>query len=422
MAVLLIGTSSILGGVNFLVTIFKMRAPGMTMFRMPIMAWTVLVTSVLVVLATPVLASALIMLFIDRNYGGSFFDTALRRQRRPVAARVLVLLPPGRLHHDPAGDGHRREIMPVFAAQAALRLQGVRLRDGRDRRPRLLGLGPPHVHDGRGLPAVLQLHDLPDRPADRRQDVQLAGDAVPGPADRSRPRCCTRSASCRCSSSAGSTARSARPCRSTSPSTTRTGSWPTSTTCCSAAPSSASSPGSTTGSPRCPAGCSTRRLGKIQFVLMFIGFNMTFFPMHILGPRRHAPADRRLRVDLGLGAAEPARDDRRVHHRRVDAAVPVERVHLAPQRQARRRRPVGGQHARVGDQLAAAAVQLRPPAADPLRAPASSTPATRRRRGPPEGTSERLDRGRDGDPPRSRAQPGRRARHDRAGSATRSSG
>src|ERR1700704_5689839 len=76
-AVLLIGTSSILGGINFLVTIFKMRAPGMTMFRMPIMAWTVLVTSVLVVLATPVLASALIMLFIDRNYGGSFFNPAL---------------------------------------------------------------------------------------------------------------------------------------------------------------------------------------------------------------------------------------------------------------------------------------------------------------------------------------------------------
>jgi cytochrome c oxidase subunit 1 len=76
MALLLIGTSSILGGINFLVTIFKMRAPGMTMFRMPILVWTVLVTSVLVVMATPVLASALIMLFIDRNYGGHFFDPA----------------------------------------------------------------------------------------------------------------------------------------------------------------------------------------------------------------------------------------------------------------------------------------------------------------------------------------------------------
>jgi cytochrome c oxidase subunit I len=74
MALTLIGTSSILGGINFLVTIFKMRAPGMTMFRMPILVWTVLVTSVLVVMATPVLTSALIMLFIDRNYGGHFFD------------------------------------------------------------------------------------------------------------------------------------------------------------------------------------------------------------------------------------------------------------------------------------------------------------------------------------------------------------
>ena len=75
-AVLLIGTSSILGAINFLVTIFKMRAPGMTMFRLPIMVWTMIVTSLLVLLATPVLASALIMLFIDRNYGGHFFDPA----------------------------------------------------------------------------------------------------------------------------------------------------------------------------------------------------------------------------------------------------------------------------------------------------------------------------------------------------------
>ncbi|MBI3745587.1 MAG: cbb3-type cytochrome c oxidase subunit I, partial [Chloroflexi bacterium] len=73
-ALILIGTSSILGGINFLVTIFKMRAPGMTLFRMPIMVWTVLVTSVLVVMATPVITSALVMLFIDRNYGGHFFD------------------------------------------------------------------------------------------------------------------------------------------------------------------------------------------------------------------------------------------------------------------------------------------------------------------------------------------------------------
>ncbi|HET9346195.1 MAG TPA: cytochrome c oxidase subunit I [Candidatus Limnocylindrales bacterium] len=74
MGLTLIGTSSILGAVNFLVTIFKMRAPGMTLFRMPILVWTVMVTSILVLMATPVFTSALIMLFIDRNLGGHFFD------------------------------------------------------------------------------------------------------------------------------------------------------------------------------------------------------------------------------------------------------------------------------------------------------------------------------------------------------------
>jgi len=74
MAVTLIGTSSILTAINFLVTIFKMRAPGLTLFRLPIMVWTQIVTSVLTLLATPVLASALIMQFIDRNYGGNYFD------------------------------------------------------------------------------------------------------------------------------------------------------------------------------------------------------------------------------------------------------------------------------------------------------------------------------------------------------------
>src|SRR5919108_1684490 len=77
MGLLLVGTASILGSVNFIATIFKMRAPGMTLFRMPIFVWTVLVTALLILLATPVLAAGLIALFIDRNYGGSFFDPAV---------------------------------------------------------------------------------------------------------------------------------------------------------------------------------------------------------------------------------------------------------------------------------------------------------------------------------------------------------
>jgi Cytochrome C and Quinol oxidase polypeptide I len=73
---LLVSTSSILGAVNFITTIFNMRAPGMTRFRMPMFVWTMLVTSLLVLLATPVFTSALVLLLIDRNLGGSFFDPA----------------------------------------------------------------------------------------------------------------------------------------------------------------------------------------------------------------------------------------------------------------------------------------------------------------------------------------------------------
>jgi cytochrome c oxidase subunit 1 len=70
----LVGTASILGAVNIIATVFKMRAPGMTLMRMPIFCWTVLATATLILLATPVLTAGLIALFIDRNYGGSFFD------------------------------------------------------------------------------------------------------------------------------------------------------------------------------------------------------------------------------------------------------------------------------------------------------------------------------------------------------------
>ncbi len=67
------GLGTILGSVNFVTTIFTMRAPGMTMFRMPIFTWTILSTSVLVLLAFPVLAAALAMAFIDRQFGSVVF-------------------------------------------------------------------------------------------------------------------------------------------------------------------------------------------------------------------------------------------------------------------------------------------------------------------------------------------------------------
>ena len=70
------GTSGILGAINFVATIFSMRAPGMSMFRMPVFTWNMLVTSLLIMLTFPVLTGALAMLFIDRTLGGHFFDPA----------------------------------------------------------------------------------------------------------------------------------------------------------------------------------------------------------------------------------------------------------------------------------------------------------------------------------------------------------
>ncbi len=70
------GLGTILGSVNFVTTVFCMRAPGMTMFRMPIFTWTAFVTSILVLIAFPVLAAALVVAFIDRHYGAVVFDPA----------------------------------------------------------------------------------------------------------------------------------------------------------------------------------------------------------------------------------------------------------------------------------------------------------------------------------------------------------
>jgi cytochrome c oxidase subunit 1 len=70
------GLGTILGGVNFVTTIFTMRAPGMTMFRMSIFSWNVLLTSILVLIAFPPLAAALLALESDRLFGSLIFDPA----------------------------------------------------------------------------------------------------------------------------------------------------------------------------------------------------------------------------------------------------------------------------------------------------------------------------------------------------------
>ena len=117
LGVTFVGVSSMMGSVNYMTTIIKMRAPGMTMFRLPMTIWAMFITAILQAFALPVLTAAGFMqlhgpharhrLLPARRAGRQQLAAGHRRRAAAaLAAPVLVLLAPGRLHHDPAGDGH----------------------------------------------------------------------------------------------------------------------------------------------------------------------------------------------------------------------------------------------------------------------------------------------------------------------------
>jgi heme/copper-type cytochrome/quinol oxidase subunit 1 len=93
LAIFLIGFSSIMGAINYLTTIVKLRAPGMTFFRMPLSVWSLFVTSLIVLLATPVLAATVFMNLLDHHRWTTFF--------LPFNWTVSQ-----RLQHDVAGGGY----------------------------------------------------------------------------------------------------------------------------------------------------------------------------------------------------------------------------------------------------------------------------------------------------------------------------
>ncbi|MCA9914590.1 MAG: cbb3-type cytochrome c oxidase subunit I, partial [Anaerolineae bacterium] len=76
MSLHLLGISSILGSINFIVTILNMRPKGMSLWQMPLLSWAILATSIIVVMATPFLAGALTLMLLDRVAGTAFFNPA----------------------------------------------------------------------------------------------------------------------------------------------------------------------------------------------------------------------------------------------------------------------------------------------------------------------------------------------------------
>jgi hypothetical protein len=175
--VFLVSVATILTSINFITTVFVYRAPGMTMWRIPIFAWEMVATSLLIFMAFPALAADLLLLFVDRHFGGHAFDpayggSALLWQHlfwffgHP---EVYVMILPY--------FGVISEIIPVFA-QTDFRLYGDRARGVRDCRTVDGRLGSPHVHFGSRRRSVLQFHVVPHRGTDGREVLRLDRDDV----------------------------------------------------------------------------------------------------------------------------------------------------------------------------------------------------------------------------------------------------
>ena len=176
------GFSSILTGLNFMVTIHRMRAPGLTWFRLPLFVWAVYATSLIQILGTPVVAITVLMVAHGALRQPRHLRPGARRRPGALPAPVLVLLAPGRLHHDPAADGRHQRGHRVLLAQAGLRLLVRRVLQPGDRGVRLPRLGAPPVR-GRHLAVLrdgLLYPDLRRGGAVGGEDLQLDRDDVQG--------------------------------------------------------------------------------------------------------------------------------------------------------------------------------------------------------------------------------------------------
>jgi cytochrome c oxidase subunit 1 len=181
-AIHLMGASSIMGAINVIVTIMNMRAPGMTLLRMPLFCWTWLITAYLLIAVMPVLAGAVTMLLTDHFFGTTFFSAAGGGD--PVLYQhifwffghpeVYILILPA--------FGIVSEIIPTFSRKPLFGYESMVYATASIALPVVHRVGAPHVHGGHAArrPAVLHAHDDADRRAHGREGVQLVGDDVEG--------------------------------------------------------------------------------------------------------------------------------------------------------------------------------------------------------------------------------------------------
>jgi hypothetical protein len=172
--------SSIMGSINIITTILNMRAPGMTLMKMPLFCWTWLITAYLLIAVMPVLAGAVTMLLTDRHFGTSFFNAAGGGD--PVLFQhifwffghpeVYIMILPA------FGDRLARSSRPSRASRCSATLDGLR---DRDRSILSFIVWAHHMSRDRHAahrPAVLHVRDDADRGPDRREGVQLGGHDV----------------------------------------------------------------------------------------------------------------------------------------------------------------------------------------------------------------------------------------------------
>ncbi len=374
----LVGLGTILGAVNFVTTIVTMRAPGMTLFRMPIFTWNILVTSLLVLIAFPILAGALLMLEADRQFGAHVYDAstggALLWQhlfwffghpevyiialpffgiitevlpvfsRKPIFGYVgLVIATLSIAALSVAVWAHHMFVtgsvnLPFFSFMTFLIAvpTGVKFFNWIGTMwggslvfdtPMLWAIGFLITFLFGGLTGVI----LASPPLDFHiSDTYFVvahfhyvvfGTVV-----------------------------------------------------------FAMFAGFYYWWPKFTGHMLDETLGKIHFWTLFIGFHTTFLVQHWLGvegmPRRYAD----YRAEDGFTDAQHGVDDGGVPAGDVDAPVPVQRLALVPHSEGDRRRPVGlGQIARVGHVLPAAAPQLRAAATHPFRGAGLRSPSSRHR-------------------------------------------